>query len=97
MIVRVGGFDFDDPDAAFPSVDSRVAKIFIHPDFNGVTFESDLALLKLADPVPLAPHILPICLAPVRNYYGTFGTVAGWGITQTGWPETEQTIWALRK
>ncbi|GAU90294.1 hypothetical protein RvY_02731-2 [Ramazzottius varieornatus] len=84
MVVRLGGFDLDNPDASFPSVDSRVAKIYIHPEFNGVTFEGDLALLKLADPVPLAPHILPICLAPVQNYYGTFATVAGWGVTQTG-------------
>ena len=58
--------------------------VTIHPDFDPVTFDNDLALLKLREPVKLAANIVPVCLAPQRNYVGTYGTVSGWGVTEDG-------------
>ncbi|OQV14552.1 Serine proteinase stubble [Hypsibius exemplaris] len=87
MVVRLGGYDLSKVDNDYPWIDSRVARIIVHPDFDGLTFDSDLALLKLVDPVHLAPNIVPICLAPTRNYFdyvGSYGTVSGWGVTVDG-------------
>ncbi|XP_055345809.1 trypsin-3-like isoform X1 [Paramacrobiotus metropolitanus] len=84
MVIRLGALDVDYDDQADDSlsyVDARVASVKIHPDFDSVTFENDLALLKLSEPVRLAPNIVPICLAPFMDYIGTFGMLAGWGLT----------------
>ena len=74
MIVRIGEYDFRDANATYPHVDIRVAERIIHQKFNFLTFENDIALLRLAEPVRLAPHIIPICLAPYKNFTGSFGT-----------------------
>ncbi|XP_055345810.1 trypsin-3-like isoform X2 [Paramacrobiotus metropolitanus] len=88
MVIRLGALDVDYDDQADDSlsyVDARVASVKIHPDFDSVTFENDLALLKLSEPVRLAPNIVPICLAPFMDYIGTFGMLAGWGLTNPGY------------
>ncbi|XP_063157920.1 serine protease 27-like [Candoia aspera] len=42
---------------------SNVVKLFIPPDYLGkVGSPADIALLKLASPVPFTSHILPVCL-----------------------------------
>lgn len=76
MIVRIGEWDFrdaNDPNATYPAIDMRVSERIIHPKFNFLTFENDLALLRLTEQVKLAPHIIPACIAPYKNYTGTLG------------------------
>ncbi|XP_078695040.1 uncharacterized protein LOC144923987 isoform X3 [Branchiostoma floridae x Branchiostoma belcheri] len=69
-----------------------VEEIIVHPDFNGDTYESDIALLKLAGPeVTFTEYILPICLSDVvaaRRLVrsGQTGTVTGWGAVEDGGP-----------
>lgn len=75
MIVRIGEYDFRDSNTSFPHVDVRISERIIHQKFNFLTFENDLALLRLAEPVKLAPHIIPVCLAPYKNYTGSYGKV----------------------
>ncbi|GAU91994.1 hypothetical protein RvY_04147-2 [Ramazzottius varieornatus] len=82
MIVRIGEWDFrdaNDPNATYQAIDMRVSERIIHPKFNFLTFENDLALLRLTEQVKLAPHIIPACIAPYKNYTGTLGTITGWG------------------
>ncbi|XP_041834360.1 coagulation factor VII [Melanotaenia boesemani] len=63
----------------------RVLQVFIHPDYNTTTYDSDLALLKLFRPIKLNRYVMPICL-PARNSTFTrtlatirHSTVSGWG------------------
>eukprot|EP00058_Branchiostoma_floridae_P016000 XP_002601488.1 hypothetical protein BRAFLDRAFT_241809 [Branchiostoma floridae] len=71
-----------------------VEEIVLHPDFNGDTYESDIALLKLSGPeVTFTEHILPICLPEVLDARrllrsGQMGTVTGWGATGDGEPHS---------
>ncbi|OQV25899.1 Serine proteinase stubble [Hypsibius exemplaris] len=84
MIVRIGEYDFRDANSTYPHVDIRVAERVIHQKFNFLTFENDVALLRLAEPVKLGPHIIPVCLAPFKNYTGSYGTISGWGRLSQG-------------
>lgn len=43
-------------------VSSAVSKIFMHPYFAGAGLSADIALARLAKPVPFSQTILPICL-----------------------------------
>ncbi|CAH1245322.1 NOTCH2 [Branchiostoma lanceolatum] len=67
-----------------------VEEIIVHPDFNGDTYESDIALLKLSGPeVTFTEYVLPICLPEVLDARrlmrsGQIGTVTGWGAVEEG-------------
>ncbi|XP_035662350.1 uncharacterized protein LOC118406418 isoform X2 [Branchiostoma floridae] len=67
-----------------------VERIIVHPDFNGDTYESDVALLQLALPeVTFTEYILPICLPEIPEARrlirpGNIGTVTGWGAQAVG-------------
>ncbi|XP_066266542.1 uncharacterized protein [Branchiostoma lanceolatum] len=69
-----------------------VEEMIIHPDFNGDTYESDIALLKLSGPeVTFTEYVLPICLPEVLDARklvrsGQIGTVTGWGAVEEGGP-----------
>lgn len=82
--MRIGEYDLSDSNKIYPHVDMRVSERIIHEKFNFLTFENDVALLRLPEPVGLAPHIIPVCLAPFKNYTGSMGTIAGWGRTSQG-------------
>lgn len=40
----------------------KVQKVFVHPHFHTFTFDSDIALLYLAQPVIRGPTAVPACL-----------------------------------
>ena len=40
----------------------KVEKVFLHPHFHSYTFDSDVALIFLAEQVVLGPTALPVCL-----------------------------------
>ncbi|KAL0204454.1 hypothetical protein M9458_002472, partial [Cirrhinus mrigala] len=71
----------------------RVSKMFLHPQYNNSSTDSDIALLRLLSPVKLDPFAIPVCLPPVNGTFGrTIGavrmsTVSGWGhLAQSGPP-----------
>lgn len=88
-MVRIGDFDLTDDDPIDRHLDRTVSKIVVHPNFNGITYENDVALLKLEQKVNFADHIQPVCLPPPdqseddptrpRGPLPKYGTVAGWG------------------
>ncbi|XP_062560353.1 collagenase-like [Armigeres subalbatus] len=63
---------------------STVTKI-IHPDFDPIRLNNDVALIKLPSPVPYSDEISPIQLPPLRyaakNYQNIVGIVSGFGRT----------------
>lgn len=62
--IRLGEFDFSQTTESHAHLESGIKKKIVHPSYNFFTYENDLALLKLENPVNLttSPHIVPICL-----------------------------------
>lgn len=66
-----------------------VSDIIIHPGWNASTFQNDIALLRLSEPVPIEAGCvesvsLPISLPATWPSTGTTGRVAGWGLVRHG-------------
>jgi len=59
-----------------------VAKVFLHPDFNLDTFDSDVALLRLNTPVTWSSTVSPVCLPPPDYEFQstTQCIITGWGV-----------------
>ncbi|MBN3313548.1 TMPS9 protease, partial [Atractosteus spatula] len=60
-----------------------VQQIIVHPAYNSVTKDNDIALMRLSSPVSFTSYIQPICLADNSSsfYNGTSCWVTGWGYT----------------
>uniref|UniRef100_A0A3P8VKY9 Coagulation factor X-like n=1 Tax=Cynoglossus semilaevis TaxID=244447 RepID=A0A3P8VKY9_CYNSE len=65
----------------------KIQKVFIHPHFHSFTFDSDIALILLAEPVSKGPTAIPACLPDnhLSKYLlreDTWGVASGWGRTR---------------
>ncbi|XP_070761883.1 coagulation factor X [Enoplosus armatus] len=83
--VTIGDFDKKRPDPGEQLI--KVQKVIVHPHFHSFTFDSDIALLYLAQPIIRGPTAIPACLPdPHLSKYllqeGNRGVVTGWGATQ---------------
>lgn len=68
-----------------PYTERAVARKVVHPKYNFFTYEFDLALVKLEQPLVFAPHISPICLPATDDLLiGENATVTGWGRLSEG-------------
>ncbi|XP_050693131.1 trypsin II-P29-like [Eriocheir sinensis] len=62
----------------------KIGSVWSHPDFNRRTFNNDVGLVKLNNPVEFTKEVRPACIPDVANqetYAGMTGIVAGWGRT----------------
>ena len=59
-----------------------VHSITVHPSYNGATFDSDLAVLELANAVAYSRTISSACLRTNDPRDGTGCVVIGWGETE---------------
>lgn len=86
LLLTFGDHNKDRNNEALPSVDRQPSEIVLHPDFDEVTYENDLALLYVVENVSFAKHILPVCLpSPDEGRVaGTFGFATGWGTEYEG-------------
>ncbi|XP_067234851.1 chymotrypsinogen A-like [Chanodichthys erythropterus] len=80
-----------------PKETSRTAsRIIRHPNYNGSTFDSDIALIQLNSSVNFSDYIKPVCLAAAGSVFnaGTESWVTGWGRLQYGGqiPDTLQEV-----
>ncbi|XP_076341775.1 serine proteinase stubble-like [Tachypleus tridentatus] len=83
--IRVGEYDFSSVLEPYPYIERGVKKKVVHPSYNFFTYENDLALVKLEEPVEFRPHIAPICLPPDdNNLIGRNATITGWGRLSEG-------------
>ena len=56
-------------------------RIVIHPEYNHLTLENDLALIELDSDVDYDQHIQPICLPQKgSDFVGAEAYVSGWGV-----------------
>ncbi|KAK7886674.1 hypothetical protein WMY93_026295 [Mugilogobius chulae] len=68
-----------------------IRRIITHPDYNQMTFDYDIALLELSEPLEFTNTIQPICL-PVASHVFPAGMqcwIAGWGATREGGTATQ--------
>ncbi|XP_064090215.1 trypsin-1-like [Macrobrachium nipponense] len=87
--IVVGEYDWSLPDETNEVV-YTVSAIHRHPQFDTSTFDNDLALLKLSQPIafPSDNKIAPICLPPPSLLYeNVSATVTGWGTLSSGGPQ----------
>ena len=83
--IRVGEYDFSHVQEQLPYTERAVAKKVVHPKYNFFTYEYDIALVKLEQPLEFAPHISPICLPATDDLLiGENATVTGWGRLSEG-------------
>ncbi|XP_076341820.1 transmembrane protease serine 9-like [Tachypleus tridentatus] len=83
--IRVGEYDFSSVLEPFPFVERRAERKVVHPKYNLFTYENDLALVKLNEPVEFRPHIAPICLPhDNEDLEGHNATITGWGRLSEG-------------
>lgn len=61
-------------------------RIISHPDYNQMTFDYDIALLELSDPLEFTNTIQPICLPSSSHVFpaGMSCWVTGWGTLREG-------------
>ncbi|XP_023248521.1 venom protease-like [Copidosoma floridanum] len=83
-IARLGEHDLRTNTEGAHPIDVHIKRGTIHPNYNPVTVENDIAVLKLRDEVTFTEAIRPICLPllePLRNLdiTGRNPFIAGWG------------------
>ncbi|XP_070533261.1 atrial natriuretic peptide-converting enzyme-like isoform X2 [Ptychodera flava] len=61
----------------------NIKAFYIHPRYHFQTFENDVAILELQEPVTYNDHVRPACIAPSEMTVrpGTLCEIAGWGHT----------------
>jgi hypothetical protein len=64
----------------------KVKRVVIHKDYKAPTFENDLAILELEEPIERQPHVVPICMPrdDAGDFLGNIGVVSGWGRLEYG-------------
>ncbi|XP_057717297.1 transmembrane protease serine 9-like isoform X2 [Corythoichthys intestinalis] len=67
-------------------VRKQVARIVVHPDYDVLPFDNDVALLLLSTPVSYTEFIGPVCLAEATSTFftGTESWITGWGDVKFG-------------
>lgn len=84
--VRLGEYDFEDTDNDEQTY--SLAWMKMHENYDGKTFENDIAILKLNQNVRFTKSVQPACLPPPGNmdYTNVKATVTGWGTIYFGGP-----------
>ena len=70
-----------------------VSEICMHPEYEHSIFNNDIALLRMASPLPgYNETMIPICLPTASSHFP-----AGTNCSVTGWGRTHQSGWSSRK
>lgn len=74
----------------------QLAAINIHPGFEQVTFEHDIAILRFKERLILTSSIFPVCLPPpvsvITDYSGQSVVIAGWGCIEEDCKDDDRPI-----
>ncbi|KAL1272662.1 hypothetical protein QQF64_028524 [Cirrhinus molitorella] len=67
-------------------ISRNVISIIVHPSYDPVTSDNDIALLRLSSAVTFNDYIRPVCLAAQGSVFpaGTSSWITGWGDIQSG-------------
>lgn len=79
IYVRLGEYSFITKNES-RSRDFRVVEIRQHVDYDPITYENDIALLKLHQAALFNSYIWPVCMPPTgETWEGYMAVVTGWG------------------
>ncbi|CAJ1073065.1 vitamin K-dependent protein C [Xyrichtys novacula] len=85
--VRLGDYERTRDEGS--EVTLKVIQTFRHPNYDRLTVDNDIALMRLETPAPFSDYILPVCLPGremaerVLHLNGTQTVVTGWGKDDT--------------
>uniref|UniRef100_A0A3Q2XRK2 Tryptase gamma-like n=1 Tax=Hippocampus comes TaxID=109280 RepID=A0A3Q2XRK2_HIPCM len=70
------------------NVSRSIVEVIYHPNYNPISYDNDVALVKLSSPVPFNDFIGPVCLAANGSTFltGIESWVTGWGKIGEGVP-----------
>ncbi|XP_075222262.1 venom protease-like isoform X2 [Lycorma delicatula] len=84
VMVRLGDLDLNTTSDGANHVDIPVDRSFVHDDYNAARHTTDIAIVRLRNPVNFSPDVQPICLPFPQNLrtksivsFSPF--IAGWG------------------
>ncbi|CAF0827887.1 unnamed protein product [Didymodactylos carnosus] len=77
----------------------KINKYWVHPNYNRITYENDIAIIKLSKPLKLKDKISKVCL-PTANYStlqeypvpGSNLVAIGWGAKSTTFSDSSDTL-----
>lgn len=86
LLVELGEYDISGPNEYMSTKEKKVKRVVVHKDYKAPTFENDIAILELEDPIERQPHVVPICMPPdnEQKFLGKMGIVTGWGRLEYG-------------
>ncbi|KAL2098742.1 hypothetical protein ACEWY4_005222 [Coilia grayii] len=69
-------------------VTRTLTRIILHPNYDSISNDNDIALLKMTTPVTLSDYIIPVCLACCNSVFhnGIDSWFTGWGNIGEGVP-----------
>ncbi|XP_017955876.1 venom protease isoform X1 [Drosophila navojoa] len=80
--------------------DFRIGNMVLHVDYNPITYENDIALIRIDRPTLFNTYIWPVCMPPLNeDWTGRNVIVLGWGTLKFSGPhskilmETTLPIW----
>ncbi|KAJ8047620.1 Coagulation factor X [Holothuria leucospilota] len=89
IMIQVGDYDtlLPEPQQRVYDVD----RIYVHPGFDADTYDNDIALIRVREPIEFSDYIKPICLPDKKSSRSLikpgverYGVVAGWGDDRNG-------------
>ncbi|CAG5079804.1 Oidioi.mRNA.OKI2018_I69.PAR.g9377.t1.cds [Oikopleura dioica] len=73
----------DVPDEVYDNIQVRNARqYYIHPEYNAMSDEHDIAVLELDEPLTLSDYVQPACLPSGEPRVNEYCEVAGWGASK---------------
>ncbi|XP_018357262.1 PREDICTED: venom protease [Trachymyrmex septentrionalis] len=87
-IARIADLDFESSNDGAHPVEVLIKEIMLHAEYDDISHENDVAVLKIDREVQFTSTLLPACL-PIgnvknENLDGKMAVTAGWGYTEEG-------------
>ncbi|XP_063609112.1 phenoloxidase-activating factor 2-like isoform X1 [Penaeus indicus] len=80
IVVRLGEWDFKNPSEPILHQEIGVSQILLHPDYDALNINYDVALLILERAAEIGPTVQTVCLPPPRQTFdGMICVSSGWG------------------
>ncbi|KAB7503497.1 Plasma kallikrein [Armadillidium nasatum] len=97
ILVRVGDLNLQLDTEKNPAFDVKVKHLIIHPNYNKINLDADIAILEMEESVKSLPHVKPVCL-PHKNYSPVINQckVPGWGQFSKSKEEKNEFNYGLR-
>lgn len=70
--------------------DFRIGNMVLHVDYNPITYENDIAIIRIERPTLFNTYIWPVCMPPLNeDWTGRNVIVLGWGTLKFSGPHSK--------